>query len=144
MLVSDILRVKGADVVTVDPSMTVGELVTLLAERRIGAVVVSPDGESLAGIVSERDVVSELAAHGPDVLRRSVQEICTSEVITAGTDDRLEELAVTMTQGRFRHLPVVVDGRLHGIVSIGDVVKARLSELEEERQALTNYITGQA
>jgi CBS domain-containing protein len=144
MLVSDILRVKGADVVTVDPTMTVGDLVTLLAERRIGAVVVSPDGETLAGIVSERDVVSELATHGPDVLGRSVQEICTSEVVTAGTDDRLEELAVTMTQGRFRHLPVVVEGRLHGIVSIGDVVKARLSELEEERQALTNYITGQA
>jgi CBS domain-containing protein len=144
MLVSDILRVKGADVVTVDPSMTVGDLVALLAERRIGAVVVSPDGESLAGIVSERDVVSELAAHGPGVLGRTVQEICTSEVITAGTDDRLEELAITMTQGRFRHLPVVVDGRLHGIISIGDVVKARLSELEDERQALTNYITGQA
>jgi CBS domain-containing protein len=144
MLVSDILRVKGADVVTVDPSMTVGGLVALLAERRIGAVVVSPDGESLAGIVSERDVVSELAAHGPGVLGRTVQEICTSEVITAGTDDRLEELAITMTQGRFRHLPVVVDGRLHGIISIGDVVKARLNELEDERQALTNYITGQA
>jgi CBS domain-containing protein len=144
MLVSDILRVKGADVVTVDPTMTVGDLVQLLAERRIGAVVVSPDGETLAGIVSERDVVSELAAQGPDVLGRTVREICTSEVITAGTDDRLEELAVTMTQGRFRHLPVVVDGRLHGIISIGDVVKARLNELEDERQALTNYITGQA
>ena len=144
MQVSDILRSKGADVVTVDPTMTVGDLVALLAQRRIGAVVVSPDGETLAGIVSERDVVSELAEHGPDVLARTVGEICTSEVVTAGTDDRLEDLAVTMTQGRFRHLPVVVDGRLHGIVSIGDVVKARLSELEEERQALTNYITGQA
>jgi CBS domain-containing protein len=144
MLVSDILRAKGAEVVTVDPAMTAGDLVALLAQRRIGAVVVSPDGTTLAGIVSERDVVNALAEHGPEVLTRTVQEICTSEVTTAGTDDRLEELAVTMTQGRFRHLPVVVDGKLLGIVSIGDVVKARLSELEEERQALTNYITGQA
>ncbi len=144
MLVSDILRSKGADVVTVDPSTTVGDLVQLLSRRKIGAVVVSSDAETLAGIVSERDVVSQLAAHGPAVLTRTVGEICTSDVVTAGSGDRLDELMSTMTEGRFRHLPVVVDGRLAGIISIGDVVKARMGELEEEQQALTSYITGQS
>ena len=144
MLVSDILRSKGADVVTVDPSTTVGDLVQLLSRQKIGAVVVSSDGETVAGIVSERDVVSQLAAHGTDALARTVGEICTNEVVTAGSGDRLDELMSTMTEGRFRHLPVVVDGRLAGIISIGDVVKARMGELEDEQQALTSYITGQA
>lgn len=142
MLVSDILRQKGSAVVTVDPGLTVEALVALLAERRIGAVVVSSDGTTVEGIVSERDIVSALASQGTAALGSSVGSICTSEVQTALPGDRIDSLMAVMTEGRFRHLPVVVDGALQGIVSIGDVVKARMSELEDEQQALTSYITG--
>jgi len=142
MLVSDILRQKGAAVVTVEPGLTVEALVSLLAERRIGAVVVSSDGTTVEGIVSERDIVSALAANGTSALGATVGSICTSEVKTALPGDRIDSLMAVMTEGRFRHLPVVVDGALHGIVSIGDVVKARMSELEDEQQALTSYIQG--
>jgi CBS domain-containing protein len=140
MLVSDILRQKGSVVVTVEPGLTVEALVSLLAEHRIGAVVVSSDGTSVDGIVSERDVVSALAAQGTDALASTVGAICTSEVSTALPSDRLDHLMAVMTAGRFRHLPVVVDGALQGIISIGDVVKARMGELEEEQKALTTYI----
>jgi CBS domain-containing protein len=143
MLVSDILRSKGTVVVTVQPDLTVEALIALLAEHRIGAVVVSEDGTHVAGIVSERDVVAALASHGPAALSRSVGEICTQDVATAAPGDRLDQLMGVMTERRFRHLPVVVDGELRGIVSIGDVVKSRMSELEEEQKALTSYITGQ-
>lgn len=140
MLVSDILRQKGSVVVTVEPGLTVEALVSLLAERRIGAVVVSSDGSAVEGIVSERDVVSALAAKGTAALASTVGEICTAEVSTALPGDRLDHLMAVMTAGRFRHLPVVVDGALQGIISIGDVVKARMGELEEEQKALTTYI----
>ncbi len=143
MLVSDILRGKGTDVVTVAPQLTVAELVSLLAEHRIGAVVVSSDGRHVDGIVSERDVVGALAAHGAGALTRTVGDICTRVVALADPGDRLDQVMSVMTERRFRHLPVIVDGELHGIVSIGDVVKSRMSELEEEQKALTNYITGQ-
>lgn len=142
MLVSDILRTKGHDVVTVPPTTTVAALVDLLASRRIGAVVVSADGTRVDGIVSERDVVSALASHGSAALDRQVGDICTREVATALPTDRLDQLAGTMTAGRFRHLPIVVDGALQGIVSIGDVVKGRMDELEEQQKALTSYIQG--
>lgn len=142
MLVSDILRGKGTDVVTVSPTTDVTGLLDLLTTHRIGAVVVSSDGRSVEGIVSERDVVRVLAADGADGLRRSVGEICTRDITTATPQDRLEELAQVMTDGHFRHLPVLVDGSLAGIVSIGDVVKFRLAQLEDERQALQGYITG--
>jgi CBS domain-containing protein len=142
MLVSDILRQKGSVVVTVEPGLTVEALISLLAERRIGAVVVSSDGSTVEGIVSERDIVSALASHGTAALSSSVGSICTSEVQTALPGDRIDSLMAVMTAGRFRHLPVVVDGALQGIVSIGDVVKARMGELEDEQQALTSYITG--
>ncbi len=142
MLVSDILRHKGHTVVTVKPELEVDAFVALLADQRIGAAVVSPDGIGIAGIVSERDVILALAAHGPQVLAWRVSEICSRDVTEALPTDKLDHLMSVMTERRTRHLPVVVQGELRGIVSIGDVVKARVSELEEEQKALTSYITG--
>jgi CBS domain-containing protein len=141
MRIADILRGKGADVVTISPDATVSELLALLAEYKIGAVVVSASGTAVDGIVSERDIVRALAARGPDILSEKVEEICTRAVTVAAPSDHLEQLMLAMTQGRFRHIPIVVDGALQGIVSIGDVVKARIGELEFEQQALTGYIT---
>lgn len=141
MLVSDILRGKGSLVVTIDPDSTVEALVELLGQQRIGAAVVSTDGTTVAGIVSERDVVRALAEHGPAALDQRVGSVCTTQVMVVVPGDRLEQVMQMMTEGRFRHLPVVVDGRLQGIVSIGDVVKSRMSELEGEREALASYIT---
>jgi CBS domain-containing protein len=141
MRISDILRSKGSSVVTVSPQATVDDLLALLAEHHIGAIVVSGDGSSVDGIVSERDVVRALAARGPGVLSATVDQIHTVDVTTADPGTRLEELMQVMTDGRFRHVPVVVDGQLQGIVSIGDVVKARITDLEVEREALAGYIT---
>jgi len=140
--ISDVLRVKGQQVVTVAPDSDVRQLLSVLAEHRIGAVVVSPDGTSVAGIVSERDIVRALAERGPAVLSEPVAAIHTAEVHTVAPDTDVEEVMRLMTERRFRHLPVVVDGSLHGIVSIGDVVKNRIDELESERSALTDYISG--
>lgn len=142
MLVSDILKSKGSNVVTVDPGISVHELARVLAQHRIGCVVVSADGTTVAGIVSERDVVRALEAEGPSALEKPVGEVCTLEVFTVQPADNIEKVATLMTDRRIRHLPVVVDGSLTGLVSIGDVVKARLAELEDERAALTNYIQG--
>jgi CBS domain-containing protein len=141
MLIAEILHNKGSDVVTVKPGATVNDLITLLSEHRIGAVVVSEDGVTVEGIVSERDVVGVLGARGTAALGETVGSVCTRAVVTASPNDRLDELMRLMTDGRFRHVPVVVDGRLQGIVSIGDVVKARIAQLEVEQQALTGYIT---
>jgi CBS domain-containing protein len=142
MLVSDILRHKGHSVVTVKPDLDVDAFVSLLADRCIGAAVVSPDGLRVEGIVSERDVILALATLGRQVLTWPVSEICSREVAVALPADKLDHLMSVMTERRIRHLPVVVEGELRGIVSIGDVVKARMSELEEEQKALTGYITG--
>lgn len=136
----------GADVVTVDPQATVTTLLTLLAQHGIGAVVVSGDGSSIDGIVSERDIVRAMAAD-PDAGRsggvrpRTVSSIMSRDVITTTPDASIDEVMTTMTESRIRHLPVVEDGRLVGIVSIGDIVKARLFALEEERAALMDYVT---
>jgi len=140
MIISDILRVKGSDVVTISPDATVMSLIGMLSDHRVGALVVSPDGITVHGIVSERDVVRALAARGTEVLTETVGQICTHEVVTVPPTARVADLMQTMTQGRFRHVPVVVEGRLEGIVSIGDVVKSSISELESERQALSHYI----
>jgi CBS domain-containing protein len=142
MLVSDILKSKGSSVITVDPGISVNELAKVLAQHRIGCVVVSSDGSTVTGIVSERDVVRALEADGPAALDRPVGEVCTLEVFTVQPGDNIETVATLMTDRRIRHLPVVVEGALTGLVSIGDVVKARLAELEEERAALTHYIQG--
>lgn len=143
MRISDILRVKGEQVVTVTPQTNVRDLVTVLAEKGIGAVVVSPDGASIEGIVSERDIVRALAQRGGAVLSEPVTAIHTADVRTVQPETPLGEVEHLMTQGRFRHVPVVRDGRLSGILSIGDVVKNRLDELEGERSALSGYITGE-
>ncbi len=140
MRIEDIIRGKGADVVTVRPAATVDELVALLGEHRIGAVVVSTDGVHVDGIVSERDVVRKLGSIGAGVLTLRVSEIMTATVHTCALEDTLEETAHTMTYQRIRHLPVVVDGELHGVISIGDVVKHRIDQLLDERNHLLGYL----
>ena len=142
MRISDILRVKGTQVVTVTPDTTVRHLLAVLAEHRIGAVVVSRDGTSVDGIVSERDIVRALAERGAAVLSEPVTAIYTAEVRTVTLRTPIEEVMHMMTEHRVRHAPVVADGGLRGIVSIGDVVKNRIDDLETERNALTDYITG--
>ncbi len=140
MRIEDIVRGKGAGVVTIGPSASVEDLVALLGEHKIGAVVVSEDGVHIAGIVSERDVVRELGKRGAAVLTVAVTEIMTSNVHTCALSDSLEETAHTMTYQRIRHLPVVVDGELHGVISIGDVVKNRIDQLLDERNHLLGYL----
>ena len=144
MRISDVLRVKGAQVVTVPPETTVRRLLAVLAEHRVGAVVVSRDGTSVDGIVSERDVVRALAVRDASVLSEPVTAIYTADVHTVTPATELEEVARIMTEHRIRHAPVMVGGSLRGIVSIGDVVKSRIGELETERAALTDYISGGA
>jgi CBS domain-containing protein len=143
MRISDVLRAKGQQVVTVSPDTVVSQLLAVLAEHSIGAVVVSPEGTTVEGIVSERDIVRALAKRGAAVLAEPVTAIHTAEVMTVSPEASLEEVEQLMTARRFRHVPVLVDGRLHGVVSIGDVVKQRIDELESERSTLTGYITGE-
>ena len=140
MRISDVVRRKGGEVVTVRSEDTVERLLDLLAEHRIGALVVSDDGQSVNGIVSERDVVRHLQRDGAAVLLAPVSTIMTAEVKTCELDVPIEELARTMTDLRIRHVPVVVDGKLHAIVSIGDIVKHRIDELQSERDQLVGYI----
>jgi len=142
MRISDLLRRKGSLVVTVRPEQSITELLALLAEHKVGALVVSADGVTVDGIVSERDVVRRLHEFGPSLLQAPVQEIMTAQVHTCPPETALEELMRVMTTGRFRHVPVIESNRLIGIVSIGDVVKHRIDELQSERDQLTAYITG--
>jgi CBS domain-containing protein len=141
MRISDVLRAKGTQVVTVPPDTTVRRLLAVLSEHRIGAVVVSADGRSVDGIASERDIVRALARRGAAVMSEPVTAIFTAEVRTVTQDTSVEEVMRLMTEMRVRHAPVVSGGALAGIVSIGDVVKNRIDELETERTALTDYIT---
>lgn len=145
MRIADILRIKGSAVATVTESTTVTGLLAELAVHNIGAMVVIGPGENaggLVGIVSERDVVRYLHEHGPDLLRRPVGEIMSAVAVTCRPGDPVDDLAALMTNNRVRHVPVLDDGRLVGIVSIGDVVKNRMEELQSERQQLQDYITG--
>ena len=141
MRIKDVLHVKGDMVVTVAPEVSVRDLLSLLAEHNIGAVVVSSDGTTVSGIVSERDVVRALV-RGVEILDGAVSEIMTAEVRTAALDETVDGLMRLMTEHRIRHVPVLVDDGLHGIVSIGDVVKSRIGELEFERDQLTSYVAG--
>ena len=142
MRISDVIRGKGDTVVTITPAVNVRDLLARLDEHNVGALVVSEDGGStVAGIVSERDVVRHLARTGVGLLDRPVSTIMTSTVRTAVPEDHVDDLMRLMTEHRIRHVPVVVDGRLAGIVSIGDVVKHRLGELESERDQLSAYIS---
>jgi CBS domain-containing protein len=140
MHISDVLRVKGREVVTVPPDTTVRDLLDVLAEFGIGAAVVSADGETVDGIVSERDVVRALAARGSAILAEEVSSLMTREVVFVEFDNNVDQLFALMTEQRVRHLPVLVDGKLAGLVSIGDLVKARMAELESERDSLAQYI----
>ncbi|MEV6898365.1 CBS domain-containing protein [Amycolatopsis sp. NPDC051372] len=140
MRIADLLRTKGAAVATVAPGTTVTELLAGLARHNVGAmVVVTPEG-AIAGIVSERDVVRRLNEHGPLVLDGPVADIMTKMVASAGPDDSVDELSVLMTERRIRHVPVLEDGRLAGIISIGDVVKSRIEQLEKSQEQLEAYI----
>jgi len=140
MRISDVIRRKGDLVVTVRPDASVQQLLEILEEHKIGALVVSDDGETVTGIVSERDVVRHLRTEGAGLLEQTVATIMTSEVQTCTPDDPIEDLAVTMTERRIRHVPVVTDGHLVAIVSIGDIVKWRIAELQTERDHLVDYI----
>ncbi|WP_113702150.1 CBS domain-containing protein [Nonomuraea lactucae] len=140
MLIGTILRKKGSEVTTVSPEATVRELLAKLAQHNIGAVVVSSDGATITGIVSERDVVRHLHDHGAEVLDQPVSTIMTPDVRTVGLGDRVDELRKIMTTHRVRHMPVVEEGRLVGIVSIGDVVKSAIEELETEKASLVDYL----
>jgi CBS domain-containing protein len=140
MRIRDILRRKGDAVATVRPGSTVRELLATLAEHNIGAVVVSPDGVAIVGIASERDVVRHMHRRGAGLLDAPVSEIMTAEVRTCGPDDAVDGLRHVMTERRIRHVPVVVNGRLVGIVSIGDIVKSAIDELETEREYLVGYL----
>lgn len=146
MKISQILATKSTGTITIAPDANVTELLRLLAEHRIGAVIVSADGTHIDGIVSERDVVRAMAAD-PDagttggVRPKPVSAIMTAEVRTLGPDDTVDDAMQVMTSSRIRHLPVVDGDVLVGIVSIGDVVKARLAALEDERAALVDYVT---
>ncbi|MGC2199922.1 MAG: CBS domain-containing protein [Stellaceae bacterium] len=142
MNVETILRTKGRAVATIRQDETVGAAIDLLIARNIGALVVSDDGESVDGIISERDIVHGLAEHGPDLLSQRLGEVMTRQVVTCDPADSVEQLMAEMTNRRIRHFPVVQDGRLCGIVSIGDVVKNRLDEVEYEARSLRSFIAG--
>ncbi len=141
MLVSAILARKGSEVLTVAPDALVRDVVELLRVHRIGALVVSDDGSSVVGIVSERDVVRQIAEIGPEVLTGPVAESMTRTVVTCAPTDTTEQLMEVVTTRRIRHIPVVEEGSLVGLVSIGDIVASRVQELEEEAQLLRDYIT---
>ena len=140
MNVKTILAAKGGDVVTIEPIADLTAAVQLLAARRIGAIVIRGAEGLLAGILSERDIVRTVAQHGIAALSMSVAQVMTHNVATCGEEDTIASLMERMTAGKFRHLPVVVEGELKGIVSIGDVVKQRVGEIESESEALRDYI----
>ncbi len=144
MLVKQILAAKpnGNEVLTIAPEATLAEAAALLAARRIGSLVVSEDGTTPLGILSERDIVREVGRQGSACLARSVGEIMTRKVSTTRPDEDADSVLRKMTEGRFRHLPVMEEGRMIGLISIGDVVKARIDELAMEKQALEGMIMG--
>ena len=140
MTVKEILSHKGTDVVTTDPRTSIADAVKLLAARRIGAVVVTGADRRIVGILSERDIVRALAEKGPGALDAPVAEVMTRKVDTCSLSQTVSELMEQMTAGKFRHVPVVDQGKLAGIISIGDVVKSRVQEIEQESAALKDYI----
>ncbi|AUI57546.1 CBS domain-containing protein [Amycolatopsis sp. BJA-103] len=141
MRISDLLRNKGAAVATVSPGTNVTELLERLAEHNVGALVVVDDDGGIVGIVSERDVVRRLNERGPQLLDGSVAAIMTKLVASCTPEDSVDQLSVLMTERRIRHVPVLVDGKLAGIVSIGDVVKTRMEQLEKSQEQLEAYIS---
>ena len=143
MIVQQILTSKGGmGVLTLAPEVPVSEAARFLSDKRIGAVVVSSDGTSAEGILSERDIVRELGRRGPSCLNQSVGEMMTANPVTCGRSDSADKVLGIMTDGRFRHLPVMDEGKMIGLISIGDVVKARLAQLAMEKDALEGMIKG--
>lgn len=143
MLVHQILNSKGEGaVICVKPSALISEVSQILAEKRIGGVIVSKDGKKIAGILSERDIVRSLALRGGDCLQEKAEDMMTRNPVCCAKGDSADDVLKRMTDGRFRHMPVVEKGELIGIVTIGDVVKARLTELSMEKQALEGMIMG--
>ena len=140
MQVRRILNRKGTAVATINPDESVNDVIAALEEHGIGSLVVLKAGE-IVGIISERDIVRGLSAHGPALLNRRVAEVMTAEVMTCTPRDTIDHLMATMTEQRIRHLPVISDGHLAGIVSIGDIVKFRVDELEFENNRIHEYIT---
>jgi len=141
MQVSDILKAKGSAVVTAPPGLSVTEALAILAEKRIGSILIMEEG-GIAGILSERDIVRALAKNGPACLQGPVSQLMTARVVTCAPQQTIAEVMQLMTEGRFRHVPVVAGARLAGMVSIGDVVKWRLEEAEEEVRQMTAYVAG--
>ena len=145
MTVAAMLKLKGPEIVSVAPRDTIASAVALLAEMKIGAVVVCDEGGALVGILSERDIVRGLGEHGTDVMGHTVDSLMTANVKTCTVSDTADGLMQRMTDGRFRHMPVLDgDGKLAGVISIGDVVKRRISQLEHETEAMRDYISGHA
>ena len=140
MTVKAILSAKGSDVLTIEPTTNLAAAAKLLADRKIGALVVTGPDRRVIGIVSERDIVHEIAAHGAAAFELALTEVMTRKVVTCSMSDTVSTVMERMTQGKFRHLPVIEQGRLAGIVSIGDVVKHRLQEMEHEQSVLRDYI----
>lgn len=143
MLVSQILAMKGGgDVVTIPANTTIQDTARLLSEKKIGAIIVSSGGDIAEGIISERDIVRELGRRGPSCLSENVSEMMTTELVSATGNETTDQVLQKMTDGRFRHMPVVEGEKMIGLISIGDVVKARLSELAMEKDALEGMIKG--
>ena len=142
MLVSQILKSKTGGVITISPEASLHEAAELLADRRIGALVASEDGKTVAGIISERDLVRELGKRGTDCLQDKVMQVMTRQIYGCKPSDLADQVLRIMTDRRFRHMPVMEGEDMVGLISIGDVVAARLSELEHEKDALTGMIMG--
>lgn len=144
MFIQQILTSKGDDIITIGPSAKLADVAKLMSKERVGAVVVLDDDANIAGIVSERDITRGLAEHGADILTMTADKVMTADVVTCRPEDGIDKLMQKMTTGRFRHIPVMDKGKMVGIVSIGDIVKFRLEELEAEASMLQNYIAGAA
>lgn len=142
MLVKQILKSNAGSVVTIKPDASLTEAAELLAARRIGALIVSNDGEAVLGILSERDIVRELGKRGTACLDDKVEKVMTRSIYACSLEDNTDHVLDTMTKRRFRHMPVMEGSRMIGVISIGDVVAARLTELESEKNALTGMIMG--
>ena len=140
MNVKTILAAKGGDIVSIEPTADLSAAAKLLSTHRIGAVVIRGAGGRLAGILSERDIVRAVAEQGADALSVSVGQVMTRNVTTCGENDSIADIMERMTAGKFRHMPVLRDGKLIGVVSIGDVVKQRVGEIEQDAEALRGYI----
>jgi CBS domain-containing protein len=140
MNVKNILAGKGSDIVGIEPNADLAAAALMLSKHKIGAVVIRGAGGRLAGILSERDIVRALAEHGTEALSLPVAKVMTRNVTTCGEDDTIASLMEKMTAGKFRHVPVVTKGELVGLVSIGDVVKQRVGEIEQESEQLRDYI----